>query len=249
MPEVSVIIPTYNVEAFIVQTINSVCEQVFSDWEILVVDDCSTDTTVELLKNTFGAHPKIRLFFNEENLGSGHCRNVGIEHANGRFIAFLDSDDVWLETKLSEQINWMKSQCAPISHTAYTFIDTNGNKIPGRNRASASVSLLDNLKRTEVGTSTAIIDTSIVGRGFRFSDIRARQDLVLWVDLMSAGHISYGLNSALVKYRVRGGSVSSNKLKMLWVTFWVYMRFDKLPIHVKCYCYFSYVINAIRKRF
>jgi len=248
MPEVSVIIPTYNVEAFILETVNSVFEQSFANWEILIIDDCSTDLTAKILKDNFSLNPKVRLFLNNENRGSGFCRNLGIAEASGRYIAFLDSDDVWYKEKLSLQLEFMKRHNSPISHTAYGFFDSKGGRLPGRIRVSNQVGLLDNLKRTEIGTSTAIIDTNMVGADFRFSDIRARQDLVLWVDLMSLGFYSNGMDLELVKYRVRGGSVSSNKLKMLWVTLRVYLRFKKLPLYQRVYCYFLYVFNAIRKR-
>lgn len=248
IPEVSIIVPTYNVEDFIVESINSVIFQEFTDWEVIVIDDGSNDLTKQILLDNFASNPKIRLYFNERNLGSGYCRNFGIENSLGRFIAFLDADDIWHKSKLSYQLSFMKLRKASISHTSYSYIDTHGNILSAKSRVSSSVALLDNLRRTEIGTSTAIIDTSIVGRDFRFSSLRARQDLVLWYDLMKLGHSSLGLDKALVMYRVRPGSISSNKFNMLWVTFLVYINFTDLNLYTRFSCYLSYVFNAINKR-
>lgn len=246
--KVSIIMPTYNAGEFISHTIDSVISQSYTDWELLIIDDKSIDNTVEVVSTYIDNEPRIRLFSNEVNSGAGVSRNLGLENAKDRYIAFLDSDDLWVKDKLNLQLEFMHENNAPISHTSFTFIDENGDDRKGMVSVSSLVNLESNLKKTEIGTSTAVIDRELVTHSFRFSTIRARQDLKLWIDLLSLGYISHGLSKELVKYRVRSGSVSSNKLKMLFVTFKVYINIKAIPFHKRFYCYLAYVFNAIRKR-
>jgi len=240
--------PTYNVDEFVAETINSVINQSYLDWELLIVDDCSKDNTREVLAELASKDTRIQVFFSSENNGAGISRNMCIEKATGRFIAFLDSDDLWEKDKLKLQIEHMISINAPVSHTSFKFISDDGSKRKGGVRVSKCVGLISLLKNTEIGTSTAIIDTQLVREEFRFTPIRARQDLRLWIDLLSLGYKSYGLEVPLAKYRVRPNSVSSNKLKMLIITFNVYIRVKALPLYKRVYCYLFYVVNAVKKR-
>ncbi|EGQ8295098.1 glycosyltransferase [Vibrio parahaemolyticus] len=246
--KVSIVVPTYNVERLIGFTIDSVINQSYKNWELLLVDDCSSDNTKELLQKYAQKDNRIKCHFSSENLGAGGARNVGLSIATGRFIAFLDSDDLWSPNKLERQISFMKLNNAPISHTSFSFIDENGQERRGKVDVSSQVGLLDNLKRTEIATSTAVIDRCLVKDEFRFSLLRARQDLKLWIYLLGMGYNSFGLDENLVHYRVRKDSVSSNKWKMLYLTFKVYMSIEQLPVSQRFYCYINYVFNAIKKR-
>lgn len=245
---VSIVVPTYNVGDVVSETIQSVLSQTYENWELILVDDASTDNTVSVLNTFCLKDPRITVLNNTINSGPGVSRNVGIERAQGQYLAFLDSDDLWLEDKLSKQIDFMKSNHAGISHTSFSFIDSNGLDRKGRVDVSRHVTLEDNLKRTEIGTSTALIDREIVKKTICFSSMRARQDLKLWIQLLGAGYSSLGLNVPLVKYRVRSGSVSSNKVKMLYVTFKVYLSICQLSLPKRIFYYFCYVVNAIKKR-
>ncbi|OED64582.1 hypothetical protein A143_09710 [Vibrio splendidus ZS-139] len=245
---VSVIMPTYNSVEFISNSIESVLNQTYSDWELLIIDDKSNDGTFDLLIEYAATDDRIKLFSNAVNSGAGVSRNLGLENAKGRFIAFLDSDDLWHEHKLQNQISFMLENSAPISHTSFSFIDECNNARQGSVLVSKEVDLIRHLKRTEIGTSTAIIDRSIVVEPFRFKKIRARQDLALWINLLGLGYTSFGLDECLVKYRVRKGSVSSNKIKMLYVTLFVYLDIKELSLRDKFFCYSSYVASAISKR-
>ncbi|OBT02716.1 hypothetical protein A9257_20865 [Vibrio cyclitrophicus] len=246
--KVSIIVPIYNVESIIINTIESVLKQNYRDWELLLIDDSSTDGTRQVLERYSDKDARIKCFFSEINLGAGGARNIGLELATGRFIAFLDSDDLWHPNKLEKQISFMKSRNAPICHTSFSFINEDGEPRKGGVDVSESVSLIDNLRSTEIATSTAVIDRNLVTECFKFSLIRARQDIKLWIDLLSLGYASYGLDEKLVCYRVRKGSVSSNKVKMLWITFKVYLNVRKLSVVERLVCYFFYVFNAIKKR-
>jgi teichuronic acid biosynthesis glycosyltransferase TuaG len=245
---VSIITPSFNSIKFIGDMIDSVVSQTYDNWELIIVDDCSEDGTFEYLL-TIVDKRNITLLRNEQNKGAGFTRNRGLEQAKGRYIAFLDSDDVWLPRKLEKQIKHMEQTNAAISHTSFSFIDENGEMTSGYVKANENVDLIWNLKKTEIGTSTAIIDRSIVGDEFRFPMIRARQDLMLWLELLKQGHNSRGLDESLVLYRIRGGQVSGNKVEMLMKTLKLYLKFDFLPFHKRA-CYFiCYAANAIFKRF
>ncbi|WP_394494215.1 glycosyltransferase family 2 protein [Shewanella sp. ENK2] len=246
--KVSIIMPTYNVGDIVLETIDSVLKQTHKDWELIVVDDASNDNTPDILDSVAKKERRIKLVLSKVNGGAGVSRNLGLDRVSGRFVAFLDSDDLWEHNKLEKQINHMLTKGAPISHTSFTFISVNGQARAGKVEASKLVDLEHNLKHTEIGTSTAMIDLEMVHGAIRFSTIRARQDLKLWIDLLSQGYVSHGLNIPLVKYRVRNGSVSSNKLKMLWLTLKVYIGVKSLPLTKRLTCYVAYVLNAIRKR-
>lgn len=245
---VSIVMPTFNSGHVIKETLDSVLSQSYVDWELIIIDDCSNDKTAEIIKDYALRCNKISFLVNDVNSGAGVSRNRGIQVARGRYLAFLDSDDLWQPNKLEVQIEFMRKHQSAISHTSFSFIDEVGVKRKGKVAVSNVVDLKKNLKNTEIGTSTAIIDRELVLQNIRFSEMRARQDLKLWIDLLGLGYISNGINEDLVKYRVRGGSVSSNKLKMLYVTLKVYMSIHSLTIYERLYCYSCYVTNAIKKR-
>lgn len=246
--KVSIIMPTFNIASLVSETINSVLSQTYTNWELLIIDDYSSDGTPLILKEFEQSESRIKVVYSKKNYGAGVSRNIGLEIAQGRFIAFLDSDDIWQKDKLSKQVAHMLLNNAAISHTSFSFIGEDGEQRAGYVKASESVDLLHHLKFTEIGTSTAIIDTQLVKEKFSFSEIRARQDLKLWIELLSLGYISKGLNLPLVKYRVRAESVSSNKIKMILITFDIYMKLRILPLKVRLICYFSYINNALAKR-
>lgn len=246
--KVSIIMPSYNVIDYIDFSIGQVLEQTYKNWELLIIDDLSSDGTFPHILAKYGQDKRIKIFSNETNSGAGFSRNRGLQEATGRFIAFLDSDDMWETNKLELQVAHMLKHNAPISHTSYSFIDQLGNKRAGYVKVSNVVDLKCNLKKTEIGTSTAMIDKDIVGSNFCFELMRSRQDLLLWINLLGKNHKSHGLDIPLVKYRVRDGQVSGNKLKMLYVTFFVYMNIKELPISQRLSCFFYYATNALAKR-
>ncbi|MEZ8302212.1 glycosyltransferase family 2 protein [Vibrio splendidus] len=246
--KVSIIMPTYNVCKIVIDSIYSVINQTHKNWELIIIDDASQDDTAKILREIEGIDDRVKVHISPVNQGAGISRNLGLEMATGRYVAFLDSDDIWVETKLEVQLEHMSRHNAAISHTSFMFIDEYGQERSGNVSASEFVDLQHNLKFTEIGTSTAMLDLEIIGRSVRFDEIRSRQDLKLWIDLLGRGFISYGLNETLVKYRVRSGSVSSNKIKMLLVTLKVYLGIKHLSLFDRLSCYSQYVMNAIKKR-
>jgi len=245
---ITVVTPSYNCSAFILDTINSVLSQSYSNWEMIIVDDCSTDNSVETIEKIINDNPRIRLIRLKNNVGSAQSRNIALEVANGRFIAFLDSDDVWYPDKLEKQVLFMLEKKTPISFTSYELIDENG---VNKNHVISSVEKLhqiDYLKNTIIGFSTSMVDTKIVGNNFRMKDIRTRQDTSLWITLLGKGFIAYGIDEVLVKYRVHSGSISANKAKAAKQVWNLYFNIHKIGLLKSMYCFSFYVFNAIKKR-
>lgn len=237
MPNVSIITPSYNSSLYIVETINSVCSQTFADWEMIIVDDCSTDNSVSVIKSCIEKDPRIKLIQLKENSGAAVARNTAIETAQGRYIAFLDSDDLWLPDKLEKQLAFMQANDYPFSYAAYNKIDENG-QVFGHVGVPDRVSYSDLLKMCSIGCLTAIYDKEFFGKVY-MPLIRKRQDLGLWLRLLKKTNYAHGLNESLAQYRVRIDSISSNKANAAKFTWRLYRDIESLNL-VKASYYFSH---------
>jgi teichuronic acid biosynthesis glycosyltransferase TuaG len=245
---VSIITPSYNCSRFITDTVESVLSQSYVDWEMIIVDDCSIDNSVEIIERIIDDNPKIRLIKLENNVGSAQSRNAALEVANGRFIAFLDSDDIWHPDKLEKQVEFMLKRKAPISFTSYELIDENGASKNHIIHSVEKLTQIDYLKNTIIGFSTSMIDTQMVGNSFRMMDIRTRQDASLWITLLGKGFIAQGINEVLMKYRVHSQSISANKVKAAKQVWNLYFNLHGLGFLKSIYCFSFYVFNAVKKR-
>ena len=245
---VTIITPSYNCSKFISDTVNSVLSQSYSNWEMIIVDDCSTDNSVEIIERITGDNPKIKLIKLENNVGSAQSRNAALEVASGRFIAFLDSDDIWYTDKLEKQVEFMLKRKAPISFTSYELIDENGVSKNHIIHSVEKLTQIDYLKNTIIGFSTSMIDTQIVGNSFRMMNIRTRQDASLWITLLGKGFIAQGINEVLMKYRVHSQSISANKVKAAKQVWNLYFNLHRLGLLKSMYYFSFYVFNAIKKR-
>jgi teichuronic acid biosynthesis glycosyltransferase TuaG len=237
----------YNSSLFIEEAIQSVLNQIYKSWELIIVDDASTDDSRQLIEKYIDLDSRIKLFINKENLGAAKSRNYALQEAQGRFIAFLDSDDIWFVTKLEEQISFMLKKEIPISFTSYQLIDNQSDKI---NHIIHSVPVLNYqayLKNTIIGFSTSMIDKDII-RDIRFVNIRTRQDTYLWISLLKKGFKAYGLKKVLVNYRVHDNSISSNKRKAAIQVWRIYRNFEKMSFLKAGYYFLFYIFNALKKR-
>lgn len=244
-PLVSIIMAAYNAEKFLPDSIASVIDQTYSNWELLIVNDCSSDRTKEVAESF--NDPRIKLINLSENGGAGVARNMGLKSALGSYIAFLDADDLWLPHKLETQLNFMLETRAPICHTSYAFINETGESIAGYVEASPEVDLHKYMRCTEIGLSTAMINKKIIG-DFVFNSMRLRQDTRLWIELLKKNYHAYGLNKNLVKYRIREGQISGNKFKSAQRTFKLYLSFKEIPLFWRLFNFSCYLVNAIAKR-
>ena len=210
---VSVIMPTYNCGNYIAASIDSVIAQTFTDWEIEIADDCSTDNTVEILRPYLEKYPNIHYSRLPQNGGPAAARNEAIRRASGKYCAFLDSDDLWTPDKLEKQIAFMEKTGAKFSCTAYRQIDANGNDlhtvmIPPNKTTYQKCIRLSN----PIGSLTAMYDQDALGK-FEVPSIRKRNDFALWLQVLKRTRYCYGMEDVLAVYRRgRNMSVSSNKL-------------------------------------
>lgn len=215
MEIVSIITPVYNSSSFIEATADSVLNQTYTSWEWLLVDDCSDDNSWEILKKLELKDKRIKIFRNGRNLKSGKTRNFAIKKAVGRWIAFLDSDDIWHPDKLNIQINFMLKNQFYFSHTSYGYIDENGAKIKSTLHVNNVVTYTDLLKRTEISCLTAIYDAKSIGKYYMSSHSR-KQDYALWLSILKDGYNSYGLDIELAYYRQVKNSATSKKYKLFF---------------------------------
>lgn len=212
---VSIITPLFNSFPYLQSTAKSIFDQTYSNWEWCITDDCSTDGSWELITKLAQMDTRIKPFRLKKNEGSGVARNNAIERASGRFIAFIDSDDVWSIRKLERHISFMLENEAAFSHTSYGYIDESGNRIKSTFRvSSAPVTYKDLLKRTEISCLTAIYDAKEIGK-FYMTEHRRKQDYALWLAILKSGVKSFPLDEELAFYRQRKGSATSKKWSLI----------------------------------
>lgn len=232
---ISIIVPVYKAEKYITQTIDTVVNQTYSDWELILVDDKSPDRSVEAIETKIGQLPqeianKIRLIRKEANEGAARARNTGLNAARGRYIAFLDADDLWSPQKLKKTFSFMKQYQAAFVFTAYDFGDENGVPTGKRTRVPKTLSYKQALSRTVIFTSTVLLDTLKIDKSLiRMEDIGS-EDTAAWWRILKSGITAYGLDEPLAIYRRPENSLSSNKLvavKRIWK---LYRKVAELPV-------------------
>lgn len=226
---VSIITPCYNSEEFISQAIDSVISQTYSNWEMIIVDDCSTDNSATIIQEYAKKDIRIRYLKTKCSSGSPTLpRNMGIKEAKGRYIAFLDSDDLWLSNKLMSQIPLFKDDRVGIVYSYYEKMNEDGKKKGRVVKSKPLHSYKSLLYGNEIGCLTAVIDVSKIGKCY-FQYI-GHEDYALWLSILRKGFVAKNVQQVLGYYRVRKVSVSSNKLRViLWV--WnIYRRSEKLAL-------------------
>lgn len=246
---VSIITPSYKSSNFISYTIESVLAQTYKNWEMIIVDDFSPDNSNQVIEKYCKKDNRIKLVKLEINVGAAQARNKALEFASGRYIAFLDSDDIWYPSKLEKQLVFMQNNNYPISYTSYELIDEEGKSKNHIIEAIDNLNLYDYLKNTIIGFSTSIIDKRLVEDEIKFLDIRIRQDTNLWISLLKKGYKAYGLNEILVKYRVHTNSISANKIRAAKQVWNLYFNIHKFGLFKSLYYFLYYAYNAIKKRF
>ena len=245
-PIVSVITPAHNAAATIPASIESVTAQSHQDWELLVIDDASTDETADLVAAQAGADPRIRLLTLAQQEGVARARNAGLAAASGRFVAFLDADDLWQPTKLTRQLAFMESGDYALAYTAFRRF-SNSVEAAGRLiEVPARLTYEGLLRNTAIALVTAMVDRKKTGP-IAFPEVR-HEDYALWLSLLRRGLTAGGLNEDLARYRVARTSLSGRKLRSaLWV--WqVYREVEGLGLAKSAWCLANYAVNALRKR-
>ncbi|MGJ8581707.1 MAG: glycosyltransferase family 2 protein [Psychromonas sp.] len=208
---ISIIMPSFNSAKTLSQSISSTLEQTYPNWELLITDDASTDNSTDVINHFVKKDERIKLFTLDKNSGAGAARNHSIQHAKGRFIAFLDADDIWLPTKLEKQIKFMLDNKYALTYSAYQKFDSDSDL--GVINPPLEVSYNQLLYSNVIGCLTAIYDTEYIGKKY-MPLIRKRQDMGLWLTILKMVPKAYCLNEVLAKYRVDSG-MTQNKLLVL----------------------------------
>ena len=233
---VSVIMPTYNCAKYIAQSLDSVIAQTITDWEVQIVDDCSTDNTADVLKPYLEKYPNIHYYVLPQNGGPAVARTEAIKRSTGKYVAFLDSDDIWKEDKLERQIRFMQHTGAKFSCGAYTCIDEEGNSlhfemIPPEKINYESCIRLSN----PIGNLTAMYDQEELGK-FEVPMIKKRNDFALWLQILKKTDYCYGMQEVVGTYRMgRRGSVSSNKFKQVKYHWQLYRNIERHSVMKSIY--------------
>ncbi len=241
---VSIIVPVYNASKTIEKTIKSVLNQSYNNFEIIIIDDSSTDKTFEIIEKLGKNDRRILIYKNKDNLGVALTRNLGIAIAKGEFIAFLDSDDIWNPLKLQLQLENIKRYDIDLSYTSYKLInDTNDSE--GKIRfVPKNIEYKTLLKENIICCSTVLLKKDLILK-YKFKSNYFHEDFVLWLQLLKDGFKFRGINEVLVLYR-KGGR-SSDKIKALKNRWIVYRKSEKLNIIVSLYYMIFYMINGIKK--
>ena len=248
---ISIIMPSFNSANTISKSIDSIVNQSYLNWELLITDDCSTDNTASIVSEYATLDLRIKIFNNVTNSGAAVSRNNSIERASGDYIAFLDSDDLWHKDKLKEQLSFMKDYNLDFYFTAYEMIDEKGIEfgkivdLQGDNRSFDYYDMLR--KKATLGCSTVMLKKSA------FSDcnmplIRTGQDYALWLKLLKQGKRAYLLNKVLTQYRILPDSISRNKFKKCKRQWQIYRDFENLNIYQSSVSFVHYAWRAIFRR-
>lgn len=246
---VSIITPVYNCEKLLPKTIECVLNQTYKNWELLLVDDCTPDNSANIIKEYQKKDERIKYFKLEKNSGAAVARNKALFESKGRFVAYLDADDIWKPEKLEKQVKFMLENKYAFTCTDYEKINEDGASLNKIIKIPKKVNYNLFLRNTIIQTVGVMVDTSITGKDvLKMPNIRRRQDAATWCQLLKNGFDCYECPENLSYYRVVNNSLSSNKFKAVKGTWNMYRKIEKLPLWKSCYCFIGYAFNAVRKR-
>ncbi len=247
---VSIIVPVYNAEKYIRETIACVREQTYGEWELLLVDDCSSDHTrerIEICAEETGGE-RIRLIRQPANLGAARARNRGLQEAKGRYIAYLDADDLWEPEKLERELAFIRSREAAFAFTGYEFADETGRGTGKVVHVPERINYRQALSNTTIFTSTVLFDTARIKKEMLEMPVIKSEDTALWFRILRAGYTAYGLDENLVRYRRAGNTLSSNKLEALRRIWNLYRRAEGLGVAESAYHFCFWAVRAVKRR-
>lgn len=242
---VSVVTPMFNSEKHIEQTIASVQAQTYTDWELLVADDGSSDQSVDLVRELAASDCRIHLIPAAHNTGPAGARNRAINQSTGRYLSFLDSDDFWRADKLQIQLDFMADSSTEITYSSYQKVDESGEPIGAAIQVPSAVNYKALLNSNAIPCLTALYDTRMLGK--HTMESVGHEDYVYWLRLLKKGFLAQGLNEVLAFYRVREGSVSNNKLKAAGFQWNIYRNIEELSLVRSLYHFSMYTYQGLRK--
>ncbi len=245
---VSIIVPVYNAQKCIADTIMSVLEQTYTDFELILVDDASTDESRDIIADIAGKNGKIRLLDNTDKKGAAGARNTGIRAATGRYVAFIDADDLWLKDKLQKQVAFMEQKDAAFSFTGYEFADENARGLGKIVRVPLRITYKEALKNTTIFTSTVMFDMQKLSVEDILMPYVASEDTATWWKVLKKTGVAFGLDESLTLYRRMGSSLSSNKLEAIRRIWNLYRKTEGLGLGMSIYCFCGWAIRAVLRR-
>lgn len=247
---ISIIVPVYNVEKYIIETCKSVFAQTYQNWELLLVEDGSKDNSAEVIETLIRERndDRIRLIRQPENAGAAEARNRGLAESKGRYIAYLDADDIWLPEKLEQELAFADEKEAAFVFTGYEFADEQGKGTGKVVRVPETLSYKQALGNTTIFTSTVLFDTQKIPKDMLWMPKIKSEDTALWWKVMRNGYIAYGLDKNLVKYRRPGKSLSSNKVEALRRIWNLYREAEGMSVWKSAFYFCLWAIRAVKRR-
>lgn len=246
-PLVSIIMPCYNAERYIAQSIESVLAQTYQEWELLITDGPSTDNTAEIVNDYCNKDNRIHLIIPDQHQNIAEARYTSIQHSKGKYLAFLDSDDIWVKDKLEKQVAFMIDNDYAFTYGNYQIIDPKGVSV-GKTICNEGIVDYDKyLKNTLIGCGSVMIDSDKVGDiAMPLDDVN--DDMGLWCSIMRNGVKAYPIDEVLYYYRVRNDGASSHRFKMMKSVWRVYRKQEQMGFWKSTACFISYAYHAVKKR-
>ena len=244
---VSIITPSFNSSKYIKETVDSVLSQTYENWELIIVDDGSKDSSPNIIQDLTNTDTRIQGFYFDKNRGASEARNYAISKAQGKYLAFLDSNDLWELEKLEKQISFMQTEDIAFSFSTYQPMSEDGSKLYSIIHAPKIVTYSAYLKNTIIGCLTVVIDREKAG-DFEMPNIRSSHDMALWLLIMKRGFDAYGLDENLARYRIVSASNTSSKWRAAKDVWKIYREVEKLSFLYSSWCFLNYAFNALVKR-
>lgn len=244
MPEVSIITPVFNSSKFLEETIASVLNQTFTDWEWMITDDKSTDNSVEIIQKINDS--RIQLILSDKNGGAGHARNLSLKQASGRFITFLDADDFWEPNFLEEMISFMKKENTELAYSNYARCDANLNPVIEDFKADKPVTFDNLLKTCRLSLLSSMYDSQRVGKEY-FPEGSKREDHVMWLNLLKKIPVGKPLPKTMAKYRMHQSSISRKKSNIVKDQYLVYKDYMNFSTIKSLYYTANWALNGFMK--
>ena len=241
---VSVIMPAYNAEKTILNSISSVLSQSYEHWELIVIDDCSTDKTLDIVNGV--SDGRVKVVVNRVNSGVAKSRNTGISIAKGQYIAFLDSDDLWYTNKLEKQVEAIKKSKLACSHGQYDFIDDDGCYLGKKVKVKGIVEISDMRRYNQIGNLTGMYDCWQLGKIYQ--EKTGHEDYYMWCKVLTKTK-SIGINETIASYRITQNSLSSNKFRCILWHYKALKASHKLNIFSRAYYMMHYIMNGLKNNF
>lgn len=250
MATISIVVPVYNAAKYIEQTVSMVQKQTYTDWELILVEDCSKDESRKVLQNLENSlrDSRIRVIYKEKNEGAAKARNTGVMAATGEYLAFLDADDIWKETKLEKELAFMKQKDVAFVFTSYEFGDEQGNGTGKFVNVPDTLNYKQALSRTVIFTSTTLFDLKKLGKELVTMPVVPSEDSATWWQILRAGYTAYGFQEVTTVYRRPPKSLSSNKGKAIQRIWYLYRKVERLSLPVSIFCFIGWAVRATLRR-